>query len=251
MTERVWDRFLTERDRAHLARRSRRRLSWGERPGLLLIDLYRWVFGDRPQPILEAVEDWPSSCGLEAWEALPHIQQLLGAAREAGIPVIHVTGLEGPGAPTPRGAVREGFSESSGTDPAALDRFRRRFDIVDEVAPIEGEVVIRKSSPSAFWGTPLTGELTFRGIDTLIVAGESTSGCVRASVVDGCTNRYRMVVVEECVFDRHEAAHAMNLFDLNQKYADVVPLADALAYLQRWKAERSQQTPQPVPAGVR
>ena len=68
-------------------------------------------------------------------------------------------------------------------------------------------------------------------MDTLITCGESTSGCVRASVVDGCTNRYRMIVVEECVFDRHEATHAINLFDMNQKYADVLPLAEVLEWL--------------------
>jgi maleamate amidohydrolase len=68
-------------------------------------------------------------------------------------------------------------------------------------------------------------------VDTLVVAGESTSGCVRASVVDGCTYRFRMQVVEECVFDRHEAPHAINLFDLHQKYADVIPLGQALDYI--------------------
>jgi maleamate amidohydrolase len=99
------------------------------------------------------------------------------------------------------------------------------------VAPIPGEVALRKSAPSAFWGTPLVGQLTHLGIDTLLIAGESTSGCVRASVVDGASHRLRIIVVEECVFDRHEAPHAINLFDMDQKYADVVPLADAVAYL--------------------
>jgi len=80
--------------------------------------------------------------------------------------------------------------------------------------------------------------LNYLSIDTIITCGESTSGCVRASVVDGCTNRYRMIVVEECVFDRHEAAHAINLFDMNQKYADVVSLAEALEYLTAWRARQ-------------
>ncbi len=97
---------------------------------------------------------------------------------------------------------------------------------------------MRKSSPSAFWGTPLVGHLNALGVDTIITCGESTSGCVRASVVDGCTNRYRMMVVEECVFDRHQATHAINLFDMNQKYADVLPLAEALEYMAAWGAER-------------
>ncbi|HIM37650.1 MAG TPA: isochorismatase family protein, partial [Dehalococcoidia bacterium] len=74
--------------------------------------------------------------------------------------------------------------------------------------------------------------------DTIIACGETTSGCVRASVVDGCTNRYRMIVAEECVFDRHEAAHAINLFDMHQKYADVLPLADILEYIAVWRASQ-------------
>src|SRR5207253_10369226 len=97
--------------------------------------------------------------------------------------------------------------------------------------PLPGEAVLKKLSPSAFWGTPLVGHLNQLGIDTVITVGESTSGCVRASVVDGTTYRFRMIVVEEGVFDRHEACHAINLFDMNQKYADVVPLEQALAYL--------------------
>ncbi len=93
-------------------------------------------------------------------------------------------------------------------------------------------MVFRKAAPSVFWGTPLIGELTQLGIDTLIVGGESTSGCVRAAVTDGFSYGFKMAVVEECVFDRHEAAHAMNLFDMNQKTANVISLAEAIAYLQ-------------------
>jgi nicotinamidase-related amidase len=127
--------------------------------------------------------------------------------------------------------------------PEARDRWQRRYDIVDEVAPLSGEALLRKSSPSAFWGTPLAGHLNYLGVDTLITCGESTSGCVRASVVDGCTYRYRMIVVEEGVFDRHEAAHAINLFDMHQKYADVVPLAEVLEYLSAWRARQAWQQP--------
>ena len=99
--------------------------------------------------------------------------------------------------------------------------------------------MLYKTAPSAFWGTPLTGHLTRLGIDTLITCGESTSGCVRASVVDGCTNRYRMIVVEECVFDRHQATHAINLFDMHQKYADVMSLADVLEWLAEGSFEKA------------
>ena len=239
MPERIWDKFLTAQDKAHLALSSRRRVGFGDRPALLLIDLYRWVFGDEPRPLLEAVADWPGSCGLAAWDALLHIQTLLGAAREAGIPIVHVTGLDHAGIAgwaAPRGGVYAGDSS-----PEMAARRERQYDIIDEAAPIDGEAVLRKSSPSAFWGTPLVGHLNYLGVDTVIACGESSSGCVRASVVDGCTCRYRMIVAEECVFDRHEASHAINLFDMDQKYADVLPLADVLEWIADWKARQSSE----------
>jgi nicotinamidase-related amidase len=243
--ERVWDRFLTEEDKQHLAAsRQHRTVNFGTRPAFLMIDLYRGVFGDEPLPLLEGIKTWPGYCGMSAWEALPHIQELLRVAREVGVPIIHITGLGDAGMPGWNEAAHRDYPVRKPTDPAAIDRKRREFDIVTELTPRPGETVLKKAAPSAFWGTPLAGQLRYLDVDTLIVAGESTSGCVRASVVEGCTHRYRMQVVEECVFDRHQTAHAMNLFDMNQKYADVIPLTSALAYLQAWKAGDL-----PVPGG--
>lgn len=239
MAERVWERFLTEQDKAHVSAKKERRMGFGKKPALLLIDLYRWVFGDKPEPILEAIKVWPSSCGLAGWNALPRIQTLLSAARGAGIPVVHTTGLGDEGSGIKGWAALRQGGENAPMNPEALERYRRRYDIIDEVEPLPGEAVIKKSSPSAFWGTPLVGHLNYLGVDTILTVGESTSGCVRASVVDGCTNRFRMMVVEEGVFDRHEACHAVNLFDMNQKYADVVSLDEALNYLKAYRAERA------------
>ncbi len=97
MSKRVWDHFLTEQDRAHLAMGTPRSVGFGKKPALLLVDLYRWVFGDRPEPILGSIKTWPGSCGLAGWNALPSIQSLLSTAREVGIPIIHITGLDGSG----------------------------------------------------------------------------------------------------------------------------------------------------------
>jgi maleamate amidohydrolase len=250
MPARVWDSFLTEQDRAHLAMSPHRDIGFGERPALLLIDLYRWVFGDKPEPLLEAVKAWPGSCGLAAWQAIPPIQTLLKVARETKIPIIHMTGLDHAG--VEGWSTRRGSSLPPEISPAAYERLQHRYDIIDEVAPLPSEAVLRKSSPSAFWGTPLVGHLNYLNVDTLITCGESTSGCVRASVVDGCTNRYRMIVVEECVFDRHEAAHAINLFDMHQKYADVVSLAEALEYLHAWRSRQAWEGPSgPAPTQSR
>jgi nicotinamidase-related amidase len=224
MTARVWDRFLTERDQARSRLQPAVLKGGGMRPVLLLVDLYRWVFGDEPEDILVAIQRWPGSCGLDAWQSLPHIQRLLGESRALGIPVVHVTGDS---------AIPSWRDPLPGLPPADAGRASRRHDIIEQVAPLEGEVVLRKSAPSAFWGTPLQGHLTALRSDTLIIAGESTSGCVRATVVDAKSLRYRVLVPEECVFDRDEASHAINLFDMNEKYADVIPLDDVLTYARR------------------
>ena len=236
MAERVWDKYLTDQDKTHVAMGENKQVGFGESPALLLIDLYRWVFGDRPQSILEATKEWPASCGKAAWDAIPALQTVLKAARDAGIPVIHATGRDDDGlAGWSTGRQIYGNTDRS---PEALERRNRKHAIIEEVSPVDGEPVIRNASPSAFWGTPLVGHLTAHNVDTIIAVGETTSGCVRASVLDGCTNRFRMIVVEEAVFDRHAAAHAINLFDMNQKYADVLPLADVLEYLGEVSAKR-------------
>ena len=81
MAERVWEKFLTEQDKATLTGKADRRIGFGERPALLLIDLYRWVFGDKPEAVTEAIKTWPGSCGLAGWNALPHIAAMLSSTR--------------------------------------------------------------------------------------------------------------------------------------------------------------------------
>jgi maleamate amidohydrolase len=98
--------------------------------------------------------------------------------------------------------------------------------IVPELAPARGELVIRKRQPSAFFGTELAGWLAFRRVDTVLVAGCTTSGCVRATVVDSCSHSFRTVVVTDCVGDRALGPHEANLFDMGQKYADLMTLEE-------------------------
>jgi maleamate amidohydrolase len=109
--------------------------------------------------------------------------------------------------------------------------------IVPELAPAQGELVVRKTVPSAFFGTQLTPWLAQRGIRTLLVAGAVTSGCVRASVVDAMSFGFRPVVLSDCVGDRALAPHEASLFDMGQKYAAVLRLSDALAAISEVKAE--------------
>ena len=100
------------------------------------------------------------------------------------------------------------------------------------IAPQPRELVIRKHKPSAFFGTPLASFLVQLGVDSLLLAGTTTSGCVRATAVDAFSQNYRVAVVEEGCFDRGQASHALSLFDLHAKYADVVSLAETLAFVE-------------------
>jgi nicotinamidase-related amidase len=224
-----WDRFLTERDREVLRRSGREKqepFGFGSRPALLLIDVYYAALGMERVDILESVERWPMSCGSQGWDAVDRILTLLDKARGLDVPIVHVGMLKGFLSPW----ARETRNVLSKLTP---DEQRRAYDLIDEVAPRAGELVVNKTAPSAFQGTPLQYHLTALGIDTLIVCGESTSGCVRATVVDGATHRYKVGVVAEACFDRTEASHWVNLFDMDQKYADVVDLATAVDYLSR------------------
>lgn len=223
---RVWEPFLTELDKQHLAATWQKQhpFGFGQRPALLIVDDYYGALGDRPEPLLQAVRSWPMSCGEAGWRAIDRTAELLAVARRAGIPIIYTTNIAD--FPSP-------WALAARPSQLTPEQRARQYEIVAAIAPQPGELVIHKAAPSGFFGTALAPHLIAQGVDTVLVCGETTSGCVRASVVDGCSYRFRMGVVEECTFDRTEAAHAINLFDMDQKYADVVSLADAVAYLER------------------
>ncbi|WP_196258127.1 isochorismatase family protein [Pelagibacterium limicola] len=219
-----WEPFLSERDKLHDQQWGKKELSgFGTKPALILIDIYYSVLGLERQPIFESMKTWPSSTGLEGWAAVDKTAELLAVARESGIPVVHVKGLDS--------GIKPWVHRKRGPSTMSAEMRKKGGEIVAEVAPIAGEVVIEKTAPSGFQGTPLAFHLQSLGIDTVIMCGETTSGCVRASVVDAATARFKVGVVSECVFDRTEASHYMNLYDMHQKYADVVTLDMAKAYL--------------------
>ena len=219
-----WEKFLSERDKQHDLQWGKKELSgFGSKPALVLIDIYYSVLGLKREPIFESMKMWPSSTGLEGWAAVDKTAELLAVAREYGIPVVHVKGLNS--------GIKPWVHRKRGGSAMSAEMKQKGSEIVAEVAPIAGEVVIEKTAPSAFQGTPLAFHLQSLGIDTVIMCGETTSGCVRASVVDAATARFKVGVVAECVFDRTEASHYMNLYDMHQKYADVIPLEAAKAYL--------------------
>ena len=190
----------------------------GRRPALIVVDFVRAYL--RPEsPLYAGVEAARDAC-----------VQLLQAAREAAIPVLHTNvrfqagGRDGGVFFRKLPALR---CFEDGADPALA-----AFDPALE--PRDGEVVITKQYASAFFGTTLASTLTALGVDTLVIAGVSTSGCIRATAVDACQHGFVPLVVRDAVGDRHPAPHEANLFDLQAKYAEVASLPQVLGYLARF-----------------
>jgi nicotinamidase-related amidase len=232
MSEPIWNRFLTERDKQVFdAAGYATRQGFGRRPAILVVDVNYNFCGDRPEPILESIKRWRNSCGAEAWDGVRAIRKLLGAARAKGLPVIYSTGTQREDN-WDRGAWAWKSSRTA-EKPKTAGTNVDGNTIVSEIAPQPQDIVIEKLKPSVFHGTPLQSFLLLLQADSLIVAGTTTSGCVRATVVDAFSNNYRVSIVEEGCFDRSQASHALSLCDMNAKYADIVNLDETLAFIEK------------------
>lgn len=190
------------------------RLGFGRKPVILVVDFIR-AYTTLDSPLFAA----------DVVVAVAATVDLLTRARNKGIPVIYTQVLY----------------SASGRDGGIfvqkvpvlrmLVSGEPLAEIVPELSPQPADVIIVKQYASAFFGTSLAAMLTSMGIDTVILAGCSTSGCIRATAVDGMQHGFRVVIPRECVGDRHRAPHESNLFDIDSKYGDVVAKADVLAYL--------------------
>ena len=222
----IWEKFLTDRDKAVFAAGGfGARMGFGKRPALLVIDVNYAFCGDKPEPILESIKRWPTSCGEEAWEGVSVIKRLVEAARVKGLPVIYTTNKRRPdfwdnGSWSWKNTRQnERLRKESNFDPNA---------VVREIAPGPRDILIQKQKPSGFYATPLQSYLTLLGCDSLLVAGTTTSGCVRATVLDAFSANYRVAVIEDACFDRSQASHAVSLCDMHAKYADIVESAEVI-----------------------
>ena len=198
----------------------------GSRPALLIVDTNIHFVGDVSEPILDSIGRWPFSCGAAGWEAAESIARVQAEARAAGIPIIYTTG-------PPPGllSIGPGRWAHKSSDALSLEQIDEGHEIVSIIAPRSGETVIHKEKPSAFFGTPLAAMLVDHRIDTVVICGGTTSGCVRASVVDAFSYNYRVGIVEQATFDRSDLSHKVSLFDLHQKYADVMSERAVIDYL--------------------
>jgi len=230
MREPIWNQFLTEQDKQVFAAAGFGALQgFGKRPALLVVDVSYDFCGDRPEPILESIKRWRASCGVDAWQSIAAIKRLLDAGRARGLPVIYTTNIRRPDNWDSGSWAWK--SSRSCERVAACDTGLPGHEIIPDIAPQPRDIVIHKHKPSAFFDTPLVSYLTLLGADSVIVTGGTTSGCVRATVVDAFSYNYRVAVVEEGCFDRSQASHALSLCDVHAKYADVIKLDEAMTFI--------------------
>jgi maleamate amidohydrolase len=222
----AWDSYLNDTDRAVLARgRFGRRMGFGERPAVIVIDAQRYMVGEPGHD-----DRWPSSCGEVGRAAVLQITRVVRAAQTAGVPCFFTRFV----------LARDGSD---------MGVYRRKRDLLESehwclegsvgaelvpsLAPAPGDQVFVKKKPSGFHGTPLLGYLVERGIDTVIIVGGATSNCIRATVFDASSYNFRTIVPAEAVFDRIPVSHALSLFDMDRQFADVVTVDEVLAALPR------------------
>ncbi|UTR12060.1 isochorismatase family protein [Evansella sp. LMS18] len=195
------------------------RVGWGEKPAILVVDVTRnFVDPEYPQAHGELVK-----------RCVAGNETLLEKARSVGIPLFFVR-------PKQRTKIEMGIAQdkwgfladSKTEDPAG-------YEWPDNIAPREGDSIFEKTRPSSFFETHFRSMLTYLKIDTLIITGISTSGCLRASVVDAFYANYRVIIPEECCGDRSEKAHTFNLFDMDMKFGDVSRLENVLEKLEDYR----------------
>ena len=207
----IWDDVISAEER-----REYEKAGWGgtvgfgTRPALLVVDMYR-AFVD---------PDYPYS-SRDSVATAANIRVLMDAFRRHRFPVLFTTSRP-PANDADRGRWKTAANRSE--QMARPDA----YDIWPEIAPVAGEVVIVKTYPSAFFGTTLSSQLVYDSIDTLIVTGTVTSGCVRATCLDGFNYNFRVVVPQECVCDRGPVSHKVALFEIQMKYGDVLTLEHVL-----------------------
>ena len=220
---RIWDDLLSDQDHAVIEQAGyskRGAASWesrdvGKRPVCLVIDMQNLSVG-RNVPILEAIKEYPTAMGETAWQSIGRMIPFLAEVRRAQVPIVYTRVL-----------------------PRHYSRDDHAVQIVEPLAPQPGDEVIDKPYASAFFSTRLQEHLGRYRADTLIIIGNSTSGCVRATAVDARQHGYAAIVVEECVFDRIEASHKIALLDLWMKYAQVLSVEEVVAYLKNLTNSRS------------
>ena len=200
----------------------------GENPALLLVDLYNFVYDGGNRPLEEIQDQFPGTCGQYAWDAIEPTKRLIAAARAADIPIIYLTRR-----------VRTGLASTARGFPKARGALKAdAYDIWHDFSPQPGDTLIYKERASGFYGTPMIAYLNKLRVRSLIMCGESTSGCLRNTIQDAFMNGYHVAIAEECAYDRNLLSHKVNLFDMHHKYADVMHTDEIVQTLEAMATQR-------------
>lgn len=211
----IWDDIIPDSDKRMFAKAGMGgSLGFGEKPAVVVVDM-TYGFADSRYPL------GSSEMGVPTAQA---IRRLLDSARAKGLPVFFTTPQER------TNSAEKGHWKMTPNRPSEAG-LPGPNEILEELGPADGEAVITKLRPSGFFGTGLVDMLIFHRVDTVIVTGMTTSGCVRATVVDAFSYNYRVMVPQECSGDRAVVSHKVSLFDMHMKYADVLPLDTVLSHL--------------------
>jgi maleamate amidohydrolase len=203
------------------------RFGYGRSPALVVVDFaYGWT------------DEAYAGGSRRLDSAVEATRSLLDAARARALPVVYTT------SPWRPDSGDQPFKSAADRSPGFRAWDERACRIDERVAPHPGDLVLEKENASAFFGTHLAPYLIGHGVDTLLIAGCSTSACIRATATDAKSYRFRPIIVRECVGDRSPVAHEWTLFDIQARFADVVPLDEALAYVSnldaRWTTTNSR-----------
>jgi nicotinamidase-related amidase len=217
-----WMKLIPEADLAtYRAGGFLRDLKLGERPALIVVDVTLGFCGSPGLTLEKAIAEFPTACGPVSWETMPRVAQLITLFRDRKLPIVFT--CNDLAANTYAGKATKG---ERGTKP-----YPRFNEFPAEIAPREGEWVLAKTKASGFFQTPLAAHLVRERVDTAVVCGVSTSGCVRATAVDAFSHGFATFVIDDCCFDRSWFAHCANLFDLQAKYVSVVSLHELEALM--------------------
>jgi maleamate amidohydrolase len=230
----IWDDVIPEAERRIYAKGGMGvgRVGMGERPAVIVVDM-TYGFVDSAYPLGHSPTGYP---------AVAAIRRLLDHARPLGIPIFYSVSKQGA---TPCEA---GRWKGGGVTANPGMRDPKANTVAADIAPRPGEVVIAKTFPSVFFGTDLASHLIYHRVDTLIVTGMVTSGCVRGTAVDAFSYNLRVIVPEECAADRGPTSHKVALFEIHMKYGDVLPLEQVMTELSGLISGGPRNGPQAVQA---
>lgn len=222
---------LSEKDKLILqTARMGRRMGFGKKPALIIIDAQIYMMGDEREPIEESIKKYPSSTGEIGWAAADHIRLLLDKCHEIGAPVVYTyMSLRADGSDAGPFKMKRDLLVGDNW----MIEGSHGAEIHPYVAPMPQDLVLKKTRPSGFFGTPMESYLREHGIDTTIICGGSTSNCVRATVFDSASYGYRTMVASDACMDRMQNSHEVNLFDMDRQFADVMTTDEILQELSK------------------